>query len=378
MPTRTPGAVTETELGRLLFWDPILSGDMDVACATCHHPDFAYADGLDLSLGTESVGLGPSRVQVPGSSLPPVKRNAQTVLNTAFNGLDDDGGRRRRGRGRERIGGDPVQFLQTLSLTRAPMFWDNRVRSLEEQALEPIKMQEEMRGDAFSEAAALDSVAARLRSNPEYVRLFDAVYDTLIGADQIGRAIAAFERTLVAVDSPFDRFMDGEEDALTPQQLRGLEEFRDADCDECHNGPMFSDYDLHVLGIAENPKLTLADPGAGRFQFRTPSLRNVALTAPYMHNGMLATLEDVLEFYDEGDSRNPNVADGGRGRRDRDDDGGAVAGLDRDFRSVDNMSRDEMRDIIAFLNALTDEDFDRTIPSSVPSGLPPGGAVATP
>ncbi|HSA56650.1 MAG TPA: hypothetical protein VLE53_13155, partial [Gemmatimonadaceae bacterium] len=119
---------------------------------------------------------------------------------------------------------------------------------------------------------------------------------------------------------------------------------------------------------------TLAEPdtGDGRFRFRTPSLRNVALTAPYMHNGSLASLEEVLRFYDRGRSENPNVAD--RRRRDGGDSGSRIRGvLDNDFRGVRDMSEQEMQDIIAFLESLTDSTFDRTVPARVPSGLPPGG-----
>lgn len=198
---------------------------------------------------------------------------------------------------------------------------------------------------------------------------------TSIDANQLGEAIAAFERTLTAVNSPFDRFLAGDTDALTPQQRSGLESFRDAECTECHEGPMLSDFDLHAEGVKENPTLAEPDGGDGRFRFRTPPLRNVALTAPYMHNGMLATLEDVLRFYDRGRSENPNVLDTRR-RRGRDRDR-SVARLDRDFRRVDDMTEREMRDIIAFLESLTDPDFDRTIPTRVPSGLPPGGHLTT-
>jgi cytochrome c peroxidase len=152
-----------------------------------------------------------------------------------------------------------------------------------------------------------------------------------------------------------------------------MEEFDDAGCDRCHDGPMFSDFDLHAEGVAEHPLLEDADTGGGRFRFRTPTLRNIALTAPYMHNGMLETLEDVLEFYDDGRSENPNVSNAGRGRGGR-----GLAALDRDFRRVGNMSDRDMEDIVAFLEALTDPDFDRTIPAGVPSGLPPGGALAAP
>lgn len=360
-PSVDPGPIEE--VGRLLFWDPILSGNRDIACATCHHPDFAYSDARELSLGTGSAGLGPLRQDQSHGAIPVVRRNSPTILNVAFNGLDD--------RGRRRRSVDPT--VASVDQTRAPMFWDNRVRSLELQALEPIKALEEMRGMAYAEDEALDTVVARLREIPEYVELFQTAFgsDDAITAPRIGEAIAAFERTLVAMDSPFDRFRAGEENALTAQQRRGMEEFDDAGCDRCHDGVMFSDFDLHAEGVAEHDLLAEPDAGDGRFRFRTPSLRNVALTAPYMHNGTLETLEEVLEFYDEGASENPNVAD--RGRR---SGGGGVAGrLDRDFRRVDNMRDSEMADIIAFLETLTDPDFDRTIPERVPSGLRPGGAI---
>ncbi|HET9949278.1 MAG TPA: cytochrome c peroxidase [Longimicrobiales bacterium] len=369
------GDVTVEELGRLLFWDPVLSGARDVACATCHHPDLAYTDGRELALGTGSVGLGPDRVDRSGGSIPVVRRNAPTLLNVAFNGAD---GRRRR-RGGERR--DPLE----VDPSRAPMFWDSRVRGLEAQALEPIRTLEEMRGTAYEAEVAVDSVVARLRAIPEYVSLFEQAFGagTVIDAGRLATALAAFQRTLVAMDSPFDRFRAGDSTAMTPEQLEGMEEFDDAGCDRCHEGPMFSDFDLHAEGVPEHPALSEPDAGARRFRFRTPSLRNVALTAPYMHNGTLATLEDVLAFYDEGRSRNPNVADRRRGRdRDDRDAGGGEAGrgeglarLSRQFRRVDDMSEREMRAIIAFLGALTDEGFDRRIPARVPSGLPPGGAI---
>jgi cytochrome c peroxidase len=354
------------ELGRLLFWDPILSGSKDIACAACHHPDFAYADGRDLSLGTGSIGLGPARVDASGGRIPVVRRNSPTVLNVAFNGRD--GGRRRRGRN------NVEATLLPVDQTRAPMFWDNRTRSLEAQALEPIKAREEMRGDAWTEGTAVDAVVARLRGNPEYVALFKAAFGsgTDIDAPQLAQAIAAFERTLVAMNSPFDRFRAGDRDALTDRQRRGMEAFDDAGCDRCHEGPLFSDYDLHAEGVREHPTLSEPDAGAGRFRFRTPSLRNVAVTAPYMHNGVLRTLEDVLRFYDNGRSENPNVSSSRGGRRDGNDGVARVAG---EFRRVADMSDAEMRDIIAFLESLTDHGFDRSIPSRVPSGLPPGGLI---
>jgi len=248
------------------------------------------------------------------------------------------------------------------------------MRSLEAQALEPIKALEEMRGTTYPEDVAVDSVVARLRAIPEYVRLFGEAFGTEspIGAQQLAGAIAAFERSLVAMNSPFDRFRAGDSTALTPQQQRGFDEFDDAGCDRCHRGRMLSDFNLHAEGVQENALLSEPDSGAGRFRFRTPTLRNVALTAPYMHNGTLATLEDVLTFYDNGRSENPNVVSRGRGRRGGSD---GAASLSRSFRRVGDMSDQEMIDIVAFLEALTDEDFDRAIPERVPSGLEPGGLI---
>jgi cytochrome c peroxidase len=349
------------ELGRLLFWDPILSGPKDTACATCHHPDFAYADGRDLSLGTGAVGLGPARTALPDSRIPVVKRNSPTILNVVFNGADG----RRRGR---RFDGTPASVDQG----SAPMFWDNRVRSLETQALEPLKALEEMRGTTYPEDRAVDAVVTRLREIPEYAALFEKAFGSgaEVNASNLARAIAAFERAIAGMNSPFDRYRAGETDALTPQQRRGLATFDRVGCDRCHEGPLFSDFDLHAEGVREHPQLADADDGGGRFRFRTPSLRNVAVTAPYMHNGVLATLPDVLRFYDRGESENPNVSnETGRQR------GSQTARLSRNFRRVDDMSDAEMRDIIAFLEALTDSSYDKTIPARVPSGLPPGGLL---
>ena len=198
----TPTASTSVEeLGRLLFWDPLLSGGRDVACATCHHPDFSYADGRDLSLGAGAVGLGPARVDKSHGRIPTVKRNSSTILNTAYNGLDDQ--RRRRG-----FDGT----IASVDQARAPMFWDSRVRSLETQALEPLKALEEMRGATYTEAEAADIVVARLRAVPAYVSRFEDAFGsgTAIDATHLGQAIAGFERSLVAMNSPFDRFRAGE------------------------------------------------------------------------------------------------------------------------------------------------------------------------
>lgn len=341
-PATNPSDARRVELGRLLFWDPILSGRKDVACATCHHPDFGYAENLDVSIGVNGLGLGSARRFDAPNTIPFVKRNSQPILNVAFNGIDPSGQY------------DPA---------KAPMFWDLRVASLETQALEPIKSFEEMRGDAYGEAEALDAVTAKLAGIAEYRTLFTRAFGGRqpVTAENVGKALAAFQRTLNANNSPFDRYMRGDLTAMTPDQVRGMEQFDRAGCANCHSGPMFSDFKPHVLGVPDNAKLTVSDAGmAGSYAFRTPSLRNLRYTAPYMHSGTFQTLQDVLGFYRAGRRRpqNPNV------RRDQ---------LDPLLGQV-NVGRGNF-DIIAFLNALNDDGFDKQIPSRVPSGLTPGGNI---
>ncbi|MEX1256566.1 MAG: cytochrome c peroxidase [Gemmatimonadota bacterium] len=366
-------AITPEELGRLLFWDPILSGPMDVACATCHHPDFAYADGRALSLGIGAVGLGPDRRFVAGGDESLAARNSQTVLNTAFNGVSGT-------RGASVVNAGVLQdAARDYEVVRAPMFWDNRTSGLELQALEPLKVREEMRGDAFPEEVAVDSIVARLRAIPEYVELFAGAFggDADITAERLAEAMAAFQRSLVAVNSPFDRYQAGERDAMTPEQVRGMWAFDAASCNFCHNGPLLSDFRLHAEGVPEHPLVPTPDEGAGYFRFRTPSLRNVALTSPYMHNGTIETLEDVLRFYDRRSSENPHVSD--QPRRPTDIVSGAPsASLDWDLRFLNDFTEADIRDMLAFFDALTDTEFDRTVPDRVPSGLPPGGSLQAP
>jgi cytochrome c peroxidase len=336
-------ATTPTEnLGKLLFYDPILSGNKDVACATCHHPSLGYADGVDLSLGVNAVGLGRNRQFPNSTNVAFAKRNSMTILNAIFNGQTS---------------------VTAPNQAVAPMFWDSRVRSLELQALEPIKSNIEMRGTAYSEALALDSVVARLKNIPEYRLLFSNVFGTgeSINATNIGKAIASFERSLTATNSPYDRYKNGETTAMTPLQVRGMNAFQTVGCAACHSGPMFSDYQLHVLSVPDNAKSTVSDRGNGAYAFRTQSLRNVSLTAPFMHSGVFQSLDDVLRFYGRiagGNSQNPNL----------------------NIRQVDPKIRDvriqNNRDaIVAFINALTDNNFDKTVPAVVPSKLNVGGNI---
>ena len=344
-PKDNPTTPAKVALGRLLFWDPLLSGPQDVACASCHHPQNGYAEDRDLSLGVTAIGLGSKRRQAPGSSIPIVKRNSPTVLNIAFSGSDQSGSY------------DPAT---------APMFWDMRVKSLEKQALEPLKALEEMRGNnTYPEDEAVASVVAKLQANAEYRSLFAGAFgsEQPVNAENLGRAIAAFERTLLANNSPFDRYMRGDRSAMTEEQVSGMRRFESVGCVKCHNGPMFSDYKLHVMGVPDNPALPASDDGAEKtYAFRTASLRNLAFTAPYEHNGMFRTLSDVVGFYEDargGRSRNPNVSS---------------EKLDPLLRELGDFDEEDV-DLVEFLRALSDDSFDKTIPERVPSGLPVGGKI---
>ncbi|MEX0314862.1 MAG: cytochrome-c peroxidase [Allomuricauda sp.] len=348
-PKNNPPSEAKETLGKLLFYDPILSGNKDVSCATCHHPDMGYAEFLDISMGTNAKGLGSNRKFNQPNDIPFVKRNAQTILNTAFNGLE---------------------VHKPYVPEDATMFWDDRTKSLEKQALEPIKALEEMRGRNFKEGEILEVVIERLRNIPEYQTLFADAFNEpeSVTIENLGRAIATFERTLVTNNSRFDQYIRGDSKAISIGEKDGFELFKKVGCINCHSGPMFSDYKMHVLGVPENPKLPQIDFGAAdigskdSFAFRTPTLRNLRFTAPYMHNGNFMSLRRVLEFYEDISNnvqRNPNV---NRSQFDP---------LVRELR----LSIKEIAPIISFLNTLNDTEFDKSIPENVPSGLPVGGLI---
>jgi cytochrome c peroxidase len=340
-PVDNPRTPEKVALGKVLFYDPVLSGNKDVSCATCHHPQFGYADGLDLPIGVGGEGQGGNRRFSASDAGLFTKRNAPTLLNVAFNGMDARG-------------------LYNPAL--APMFFDERAKSLETQSLMPIAAFEEMRGNVFTEANAIDSVLARLRAIPAYRESFQTVFGSgnVITGQNLGKAIAAYERTLLANNAPFDRYRRGDASAMTEAQKRGMVLFIQNGCNTCHSGPMFSDYKSHVLGVEDNEKLGYSDKGKdNQYAFRTPTLRNIALTAPYMHSGKLKSLADVLGFYDlitTGNQLNPNLQ---------------TSQLDSLLRPRVSLSND----LIEFLNALTDTNFDRTVPAKVPSGLAVGGKL---
>ena len=343
-PLDNPTSEAKETLGKLLFFDPILSGSKDVACATCHHPKNGYTEFLDLSIGPNAMGLGSKRKFNVPNDIPFVKRNAQTIINAAFNGIDEQ---------------------NRYEPETATMFWDDRAKSLEKQALEPIKAFEEMRGHGIPEKVILQNVIDRLNDIPEYQKLFEQAFGEkdAITVENLAKAIATFERTIISNNSRFDQYKRGEQDAITVSEKEGMELFKTVGCINCHNGPMFSDYKLHVLGAPENTKLPIPDAGvADTFAFRTPSLRNLRFTPPYMHNGSLQNLRRVLEFYEDISNaklRNKNVS---------------PERYDPFVRELE-LSVKEMSLIISFLNTLNDDSFDKEIPEAVPSGLPVGGNI---
>jgi parallel beta-helix repeat protein len=290
------------ELGRMLFFDPILSKDQKLSCATCHNPSLGFGDGMQTATNLE--------------------RNSMNLWNVGY---------------------------------EANFFWDGRETTLESQLLTPLHAINEM-------SASDEETVSRLKAIPSYVELFDKAFGG--GADSVTienlqTAIAAFERTLISNDSPFDRYAAGQFDALTAQQRRGLDLFRSAStrCFECHAAPTFGNDNFFVTGV---PDLDGQPHDEGRAAvssdgldgaFKAPTLRNVALSAPYMHNGAFATLEEVVDFYAKG--------------------GGADQGIAVDRHIVPfELTAQDKEDLVAFLYALTDESVMPDVPTSVPSGLP--------
>jgi cytochrome c peroxidase len=309
------------ELGRLLFFDPILSGDNQRACASCHRPDMAFTDGMARSVAFHG-----------GQT---VARNSPTLLNATF---------------------------------QTSMFLDARAESFEQQIDMVLLNGLEMNTSA-------EQVVDELRQSPEYIQLFARTFDVgesgALTYVNIKRALAAYMRTLVSLDSPFDRYMRQQSDHIDPAIHRGFNLFMGkAGCATCHfppvfNGtvpPLYTDTEVEVLGTASTPDTVNAtlDPDPGRYAvfrddihlhaFKTPTVRNVALTAPYMHNGTYATLEEIVDFYDHG--------------------GGAGMGLDVPTQTLpsDRLDLDarEKSDLVAFMKWLSDTSGTTTMPQSLP------------
>lgn len=397
-PVQDPSLVA---LGQALFFDKELSGNRDIACATCHNPPTAMGDGQSLAVGTGGSGVGPSRTLGPGRQFVP--RNAPTLLNVAI-GLPYvfwDG----------RVTGFGGQF-QTPAGAALPPGLPN---ILSVQAMFPVTNRTEMRGvpgdtDVFGKPNELaqygDSqwtemwraVMLRLLAIPAYMAKFNAAFPG-VPANQLafqhaGVAIAAFEtQAFSKTDSPFDRYLRRDDDALTAEAKRGaLLFFGKATCSSCHNGPQlgsgnFVDVGVPQIGPGVGLELPL-DLGRGalpdnefyRFAFRVAPLRNVELTAPYFHDGAYPTLEAVVRHYNDvrvalpgfdATQLAPDVRATFHG------DPVTVAGvLERlDFRLQQplKLTETERAELVAFLKALTDpsaRNLSGLVPASVPSGLP--------
>jgi cytochrome c peroxidase len=284
LPKDSPLTEARVKLGRRLFFDPILSADATVACASCHQPDHGFSSGESKPVGIRGQKIA---------------RRAPTLLNRAYG---------------------------------SSFFWDGRASSLEEQALRPIEDPTEM-------GSSVADVVKRLKADKDYKIQFEAAFDDGISAENLAKAIASFERVLLRGDSRVDRFRrKGEHDAVTAQERHGLWLYESkARCWRCHSGANFTDESFHNTGVswgkepADWGRFAVTKKDADKGKFKTPTLRGVLLTAPYMHNGTLKSLDDVVEFYNQGGGKNPN--------------------LDAALEPLE-LSEEERRDLVAFLKAL--------------------------
>jgi len=390
------------DLGRALMFDPVLSGNRDVACATCHHPTTHEADGLSLAIGTGGSGLGPGRTLGSGRQFVP--RNAPSLLNDGLGlfYLFWDG------RLSNFLGGSPPPPTASVAPGVSNL--------LAAQARLPVLNRQEMRGEpgdrdvfgapnelaqfADSDSTAVrQAIMRRLLAIPEYVAKFTAAYPgTTAGQlrfEHAATALAAFEmQALTKTDSPFDRYLSRDDAALTTQQKRGGRLFfGKAQCSTCHNGPLlgangFANAGVPQLGpgSATTPPLDrgradLPDQQQGyRFAFRVAPLRNVELTAPYMHDGAFPTLEAVVRHYNDVPLTLTTYDVSQLDPALRPTYHGDAATTDSVLRTLDfrlqtplHLTEGEMGDLVAFLKSLTDpsaRDLSALVPAAVPSGLP--------
>jgi cytochrome c peroxidase len=283
-PTATPDVIA---LGRALFADPRLSGDGTMACATCHQPELAFGDGQALRKGQDGR---------------PLTRHTPHLWNLAW------------------------------GLT---FFWDGRASSLEQQARGPLENPREMAGD-------LARVAGRLQADPAVVAQFARAFPARAGVDEVGvlAALAAYERTLVSPVTRFDKWASGDDSALDADEQAGFSLFAGkAQCSACHAGWRFTDEAFHDIGLPDKGDLgrgAVLGLRAADHAFKTPSLRELAWTAPYMHDGSLATLDAVIDHYAQGVNRRPT--------------------LSKDMPPVVRLSARERQQLLAFLGTLSSEN----------------------
>lgn len=288
IPAGNPMTPEKVELGKMLYFDKRISKDGTISCATCHNPKEGWTERKDTSVGIhEQKGT----------------RNSPTVLNAAY---------------------------------AAAQFWDGRAATLEEQALGPVENPIEM-------GNSMESVVAELAKIPEYQERFQKVFGAGVTKEGFAMAIAAFERTVLSGNSPYDRYKNGDEQALTEAQKRGLDLFEGTGCADCHTPPLFSSYQYRNAGVGIDQKnadlgrqvVTGKESDKGRF--RIPSLRDVADTAPYFHDGSAKTLEDAVALMAAGGKDNPNLAPELEAIRDA------------------KLTEQDRKDLVAFLQALSGE-----------------------
>src|SRR5262249_38551913 len=282
VPKDNPLTDVRAALGRRLFFDPILSADQTVACASCHRPDKGFSSGDAQPRGIRNQAL---------------KRKAPTLFNRAYG---------------------------------TAFFWDGRETTLEAQALKPIEDPTEM-------GAKLPYVVKRLQEHQEYKTQFEKAFPDGVTAANLGKAIAGFERVLLRGDSVIDRFRrKGDHAALKPAERHGLWIYESKGrCWRCHSGSNFTDEQFHNTGVSwgkdDLGRFAVSKNDNDRGKFKTPTLRGVGLTGPYMHDGSLKTLDDVVEFYTRGGGANPN--------------------LDSVLGPL-GLTKEELSDLVAFLKAL--------------------------
>ncbi len=387
------------DLGQALMFDKILSGNRDVACATCHHPSTHEGDGLSLSIGTGGTGLGPSRTLGPGRQF--VRRNAPSLLNDGLGlfYLFWDG----------RV----ARFLS--SFNGGPPVPGDVPNLLSAQAMLPVLDRREMRGEpgdrdvfgapnelaqiADSDSAAVwQALMRRLLAIPEYVAKFNRAFPntptSALRFQQAAEALAAFQvAALTKTNSPFDRYLTHDDAALTTQQKRGAQLFfGTALCSSCHNGPLLGGNGFANAGVPQlgpgSPATPPLDRGRAdlpdqqfyQFAFRVAPLRNVELTAPYMHDGAFSTLDAVVRHYNDvpltlttydASQLDPALRSTYHGDAATTDS--VIRTLDFRLQTPLHLSDAELADLVAFLKSLTDpsaRDLSALVPAAVPSGLP--------
>ena len=392
-------------LGKALFYDKLLSGNRNISCATCHHPMAATGDGLPVSLGEGGVGIGPNREQVTAHLIP---RNAPHVFNGGVAGVNSmfwD----------SRVRRDPLTGVLTTPEpglnSAAPSLPEALALSsvLAAQAMFPVTSREEMRGqvdpmvadpvrDAADNAAVWSALMDRIGAFPVYRTMFAAAYPSVTDFNDFtfghaARAMAAFERnTWTALDTPLDRYLGGDPSAMSDGAKRGaLLFFGRASCGSCHNGPLLSDFEHHAVCVpqlgpgkveaSEDRGLALQTGNvADNYKFRTPPLRNVALTGPWMHDGAFTSLEaavrhhlDPLSSLTSYDTSQLPAPFNTTVDTDPTRNAARASALDPLHPMSVGLTDGEFNDLMAFLHCLTDPhslNLVGEVPATVPSGLP--------